>query len=360
MCGFPSLDVAPMDQAIPKEMWVRWDGLQTHNPTTQQVQPVQSVSTANDINYDSDSTIAYDLEEVMNMEYENNSNHSNNIPASIDEVIRAITPVAWLDNPLPRPQHAVTDNYSPASPVYSPDHSPIQIDSDEEEVESRASMSPAPLDIPIVTPANDIFESDNSDSDLDFEGETEGKNILSEYLNTGKLPTRLHGVYLYPQSYHVHNHTWTEYPDEPCSPHCMIPTRTDKSFAKFYLSNSLCQKHNSSLTGPWIYLSNRFSTLPKLYKCPEICHFITLLNQKVRANHEIRDSLIACQLVENQHVFTLIIRIDVFLINDPFSMKSWHQSYNLDDMPSFTAKLHYYLQRDFVDKIHDAYLNGQP
>ena len=199
MCGFPALDVAPMDQAIPKEVWVRWDGLQTHNPTTQQVQPVQSVSTANDINYDSDSTIAYDLEEVMNMEYENNSNHSNNIPASIDEVIRAITPVAWLDNPLPRPQHAVTDNYSPASPVYSPNHSPIQIDSDEEEVESRASMAPAPLDIPIVTPANDIFESDNSDSDLDFEGETEGKNILSEYLNTGKLPTRLHGVYLYPQ-----------------------------------------------------------------------------------------------------------------------------------------------------------------
>ena len=47
MCGFPALDVAPMDQAIPKEVWVRWDGLQTHNPTTQQVQPVQSVSTVN-------------------------------------------------------------------------------------------------------------------------------------------------------------------------------------------------------------------------------------------------------------------------------------------------------------------------
>ena len=78
------------------------------------------------------------------------------------------------------------------------------------------------------------------------------------------------------------------------------------------------------------------------------------------ANHQIRDSLIACQLVENQHVFTLIIRLDVFLINDPFTLKSWHQSYNLDDMPSFTAKLHYYLQRDFVDKVHDAYLNGQP
>ena len=136
-------------------------------------------------------------------------------------------------------------------------------------------------------------------------------------------------VYLYPQDYHVHNHTWTEYPDEPCSPHCMMPTRADKSFAKFYLSNRLCQKHNSSLTGPWIYLNNRFSTLHyitvqyiKLYKCSEICHFLTLLNQKVRPNHEIRDVLIACQLVENQHVFTLIIRVDVFLANDPFSLKS--------------------------------------
>ena len=69
------------------------------------------------------------------MGYESSSNHSDYIPSSIDEVIRAIPPVAWLDNPLPRPQHVVTDNYSPASPVYSPDHSPIQIDSDEEEVE---------------------------------------------------------------------------------------------------------------------------------------------------------------------------------------------------------------------------------
>ena len=140
----------------------------------------------------------------------------------------------------------------------------------------------------------------------------------------------------------------------------MIPARADKSFAKFYLSNRLCQIHNSSLTGPWIYLSNRISTLPRLYKCPGICHFLTLLNQKVRPNYEIRDALIACQLIENQHVFTLIIRVDVFLVNDPFAIKSWYQSYNLDDMPSFTARLHYYVQRDFVDKIHKAYLDSQP
>ena len=62
----------------------------------------------------------------------------------------------------------------------------------------RRGMSPTPLDIPIVTPGSDIFDTDNSDSDLDFGGEVEGKNILTEYLSTGKLPTRLHGVYLYP------------------------------------------------------------------------------------------------------------------------------------------------------------------
>ena len=49
-----------------------------------------------------------------------------------------------------------------------------------------------------VTPASDIFASDFSDSDLDFEGESDGKNILSDYLTTGKLPIKMHGVDIYP------------------------------------------------------------------------------------------------------------------------------------------------------------------
>ena len=183
-------------------MWVRWDGFSGQRQTAQPLQPMQpaSVSTSQTMatDYDSDCTVEYDLESCMNMDYDDN-NRSTNIPADINDVNLEVTPVAWLDNPMPRPQHVVTDNYSPTSPVYDPDHSPIQIDSDDdEEEESRASMSPAPLDIPIVTPASDIFDTDNSDSDLDFEGEVEGKNILTEYLNTGKLPTRLYGVYLYP------------------------------------------------------------------------------------------------------------------------------------------------------------------
>ena len=192
-------------------------------------------------------------------------------------------------------------------------------------------------------------------------GEDEGKNFIDRIsVILARLPTRLHGVFLYPQDYHVHGHSWNEYPDEPCSHHCVIPARADKGFAKFYLTHRLCQKHNSTLTGPWIYLSNRISTLLKVYMCPEICHFITLLYQKVKPNHEIRDVLIACQLVENQHVFTLIIRVNAFLVNDPFAIKSWYQSYNLDDMPSFTTRLHYYVQKDFLNEIHEAYLDGQP
>ena len=212
----------------------------------------------------------------------------------MNELIRQVTPVAWLDNPLPSPQHVpIYDNYSPASPVYEPnsDQSPIQIDDSE-----GPSMSPAQLDVPIITPASEMFDTDNSDSDLDFEGELEAKNIISDFCNTGKLPTRLHGVYLHPQDYNVHGHSWNEYPDEPCSPHCVIPNRADKGFAKFYLSHRFCQKQNSTLTGPWLYLSNRISTLHKVYNCPEICQFVTLLHQKVRPNHEIRDALIACQL----------------------------------------------------------------
>ena len=342
-----------MDQSIAREMWVKWDGTLVQGPAAQPVQPASAPSSQN-INYDSDSTVEYDLESYMDYEDNISNNNRSNIPNDMNKLIRQVTPVAWLDNP----QHVVTNNYTPASPVYNPD-TPIEIDSDEEGP-SRASMSPAQLELPIVTPASEIFDSDNSDSHLEFEGELEAKNILKEFCNTGKLPTRMHGVFLYPQKHQVHGQSWNEYPDEPCSSHCMIPARADKNFAKFDLTHRLCQKHNSTLTGPWLYLSNRISTLHKVYKCPEICHFITLLYQKMKPNHEIRDVLIASQLVENQHAYTLIIRMDVYLINDPFNLKSWYQSYNLDDMFSFANKIHYYVQRDFVDRVHEAYLEGQP
>ena len=232
------------------------------------------------------------------------------------------------------------------------------IDSDEEE----PGRSPAQLDIPIITPANEIFDSDNLDSDLDFQGEAEAKNIIGEFYNAGKLPARLHGVLLFPQDYNVHGYSWNEYPDEPCSPHCVIPNRADKGFAKFYLKHSLCQKHHATLVGkgPWLYLSNRISTLHKVYKCPEICQFISLIHQKTRPDHMIRNSLIACQITESQHMYTLIIRADIYLVNNPFEIKSWCHTYKLDDMVQSASKIHFNVQKDYLDKIAQAYLDNQP
>ena len=83
---------------------------ETQRPNVQQIQPA-SVSTAQDsiaTDCDSDCTVAYDLESYMNMDYDEASNHSDNrstnIPADKNDVIREVTPVAWLDNHLSSPQ----------------------------------------------------------------------------------------------------------------------------------------------------------------------------------------------------------------------------------------------------------------
>ena len=94
-----------------------------------------------------------------------------------------------------------------------------------------------------------MFDMSNSDSDQDLEGEAETISLVGDFLNRGKLPVKMHAVFIFPQPTHVHNLTWDEYPFEPCGNHCVMPDRTDKSIAKFYLTYSLCLKHRSSLTG---------------------------------------------------------------------------------------------------------------
>ena len=200
--------------------------------------------------------------------------------------------------------------YSPTSPAYSPRHSPITIsDSDSEHGFTPAQNS----DGPFTTRASDIFNLPNEDSDLENDGEVELINLVGDYINRHRLPIQINGVYLFPQPTNMHDLTWDEFPYEPCSNHCILPSATDKSFAKFYLTHSLCLKHRSSLTnlGPWLYLNNKISTLPKLHKCPQITHFIVQLHQKIRRDQRVKEYLIACQLVEQLGSFTLVIRVDV-------------------------------------------------
>ena len=81
-----------------------------------------------------------------------------------------------------------------------------------------------------------MFDMVNTYSDQDLEVEAEKISLVSDYLNRGKLPVKMHGVFVFPQPAYVHNLTWDEY---PCSNHCVMPERTDKSLAKFYLTHSL-------------------------------------------------------------------------------------------------------------------------
>ena len=92
------------------------------------------------------------------------------------------------------------------------------------------------------------FTLPTDDSDTDLDREVELINMMSSYINRNRMPLQINGVYIFPQENNVHNLEWIEYQDQPCTDHCVIPHRTDKSFAKFYLTHSLCLKHRSNLT----------------------------------------------------------------------------------------------------------------
>ena len=83
----------------------------------------------------------------------------------------------------------------------------------------------------------DIFTLPTDDSDTDLDREVELINMMSSYINRNRMPLQINGVYIFPQQNNVHNLEWIEYQDHPCTDHCVMPHRTDKSFAKF-LSDS--------------------------------------------------------------------------------------------------------------------------
>ena len=253
LCGHLSLDRIAEGQYITRQQWIKWDaesaGIQSDVGT--KAQPPSS--SANDIDTDSASdtdTELYDLESLLEGQSGGSRATSDNelpdLPTDMDVLRAELTPVSGLANPLASPQHvSVPDNYSPAtiiylptSPDYSPSQSPMNIDS-----ESEHGFTPDyNSDLPITTRASDKFDLQNTDSDQELDGEAELINLVGAYINIGKLPRKIHGIYLFPQLYNLHDLTWNEYPFEPCSDHCVMPSRTDKSIARFYLAHSLYMK----------------------------------------------------------------------------------------------------------------------
>ena len=167
--------------------------------------------------------------------------------------------------------------------------------------------------------------------------------MMGSYINRNRIPIQINGVYIFPQSNNnIHDLRWEEYPNEPCSDHCVIPINTDKSFTRFYLTHSLCLKHRSTLTtlGPWIYITSKVSTITKLHKFSQITHFIVMLNQNMRRDQRVTDFLSACHLTENSGSFILLIRLDVYMTNNPHECRYWTQAYSVDDHILFLGRRH--------------------
>ena len=374
MCGFPSLDLVQEGQLVGREEWIHWDaekprelpvgGVQTF-PNSVIGSDTESASTEGNIDSDSD----YDLESVMSTESDSFDWENYPLPQNMDEVrSQLLTPRGMSMSPINTPNVHVPADYMPASPIYSP-YSPTSPDYSPN---YSPSMSPDPIatdsseTITPTTSSNDIisrrdcdmFDMSNSDSDQDLEGEAETISLVGDFLNRGKLPVKMHGVFIFPQPTHVHNLTWDEYPFEPCGNHCVMPDRTDKSIAKFYLTHSLCLKHRSSLTGmgSWIYLTNRVLTLPKLHKSPQIAHFLSLLHGKIKGDQRVKDYLVVCQLAEALGMYNLVVRVDMFLANNPLELKTFTQIYNLNDHVYFGDQLQFYIVRDFVERIHEFHV----
>ena len=367
MCAFPQLDTIEEGQAIARQIWRRWDaeksnhqsdvGPQDQAPNYSSANEDSGSDTESDTGatVDSESTELYDLETLMDSD--------NELP-DLDELRAELAPRSWLTMSNMNIDNVnIPDNYSPRSPRYSPTspvHSPSPIQIDSENESEHGFTPPNNNNDPIITRAVDMFDPTNTDSDQELDEEVATINLIGDYINRGKIPIKMHGVYIFPQATNLHGLTWEEFPDEPCVDHCIIPSKTDKSFAKFYLTHSLCLKHKSSLAsmGPWLYLSNRVSTLPKLHKSPQIAQFITLLHQQLRGDQRILEFLIACHLVENLGTFTFLIRADVYMKNKPLECNTFLQTYNVDDHMAFGDRTHYYIHRDFVDRVFDFHVQN--
>ena len=365
MCGFPGLDSVQEGQLIGRDTWIHWDaekprelpvgGVQTFTNYvigSDTESDTETASTEGNINSDSEYDIGSDFESDMSAESEIDwENENESVPQNMDN--SQLTPRGMSMSPdnnnVHVPASPIYSPYSPTSPDYSPSMSPLNIDSDTSEI------TPTNSDGIISRKDCDMFDMSNSDSDLDLEGEAETKSLVGEFINRGKLPEKLHGIFIFPQPTNTHNLTWDEYPFEPCGDHCVTPERSDKSIAKFYLTHSLCLKHRSSLTnmGPWIYLTNRVSTLPKLHKSPQIAHFINLLHSKIKSDQRVNNYLVTCQLVEAQGLYNLIVRVDLYMTNNPLELRTFIHIYNVNDTVDFGDRMQYIMWRDYGEKIQE-------
>ena len=158
-----------------------------------------------DGNIDSDSE--YDLESLLSAENSDCDDldwENISLPGDIAEMRNELlTPRSMSISPIniPNNLHVPSDYipaspiYSPTSPDYSPSMSPIIVESDSSDTEE---ITPATNTDEVISRKDcDMFDMSNSDSDSDLEGEAETKLLVGNLINRGKLPTKLHGVFVF-------------------------------------------------------------------------------------------------------------------------------------------------------------------
>ena len=75
----------------------------------------------------------------------------------------------------------------------------------------------------------------------------------------------------------------------------------------------------------------------------------------MRRDQRVKDYFAACHVTKNNGTYTLMIRLDVYMANDPHEYKYWTQAYCVNDHVLFGEKAMYYLQRDVTDVILDLH-----
>ena len=73
--------------------------------------------------------------------------------------------------------------------------------------------------------------------------------------------------------------------------------------------------------------------------------------QNMRRDQRVKDYLVACHLTENNGSYTLLIRLDVYMANNPHECRYWTQAYSVNDHIYFGERTLYYIQRDVTDVI---------
>ena len=73
--------------------------------------------------------------------------------------------------------------------------SPLHVDTDS----SDSITPPNNSDGAISTRDCDMFDLANTDSDQEIEGEAEIISLVGDYINRGKLPVKMQGVFIFPQ-----------------------------------------------------------------------------------------------------------------------------------------------------------------